>query len=428
MEIDQRSGSGMVPKIVAEQLNRVQPYLLLATVVSIPLSVELNRIITTATAIITVFAVDWSEFGSKLRTNWRVMLPLVVGLVNVFGLLYTNNMKDGMAMLERSAFYGVLPFLILLRPPDRLETERLLNFFTLSCLAVCFYCLYIALGKVIETGSIVNQDKILDRQYFHFLNNELTLPAGISPIYLGLFVNLAIAFMLLRFFVWKERTTYVVVMLVMLHFFQMLLFALSAILGLFLMWCIIILHLMKSLIMARRLAILTTFCTLIVLCVALTSQVRPLREKVVGKLSYNIEMPFIGDWTGVTIRLAIWQCAWDAVKESPFYGNGTGDARDKLSEAYARNKFLLGVAQSFNSHNQYIESYLMQGVFGLLVLLIVHAVPLFGKMNAKNWIMSLFILLMLMGYMTEAILSVQKGVVFFSFFFPVLYLYPARPQ
>jgi O-antigen ligase len=189
-----------------------------------------------------------------------------------------------------------------------------------------------------------------------------------------------------------------------------------------------LIYLMRRINMARRFALAGVFLAFILGGIVIAYNVKPLREKVVGKLSYNIEQPYIGDWTGVTIRLAIWKCAWDAVKETPFYGNGTGDAEEKLSESYARNKFLLGGAQNFNAHNQYIESYLLHGAIGLFVLLIVHLVPLLHSFRARNWLMIMFITVMLMGYLTEAILSVQKGVVFFSFFFPLLYLYPGRDK
>lgn len=418
----------MVQKIGRSELLQFQFYLMLATVSSIPLGIAINRILTTALVIVTLTAVDWTTINVKIKQNWLLMLPLCIGLVNLFGLLYTTDMKDGMSMLERSAFYGVLPLVVLLIPPDRNQTKRLINTFILACLAVCIYCLVVAIWKVVQTGSIINQEKILDRQYYYFLNNELTLPAGISPIYLGLFLNLGIAYMFVRFFHNGERSVYVLVVTVLLHLFQILLFALSAILALFFIWFIAVLLLMRDVTPVKRVVVLFLFVGCSFAGGYAAFQVRPLKEKIFGKEDFNLERPYIGDWNGVMIRRAIWTCAWDAVKDTPFYGNGTGDAEEKLHLAYTKNKFALGMANNFNAHNQYLESYLLHGAIGLAVLLAVHFVPLYHSLRRRNWLMALFISIMLLGYLSEAVLSVQKGVVFFSFFFPLLYLYPGREK
>jgi O-antigen ligase len=426
MDTGKRNIRSMAAIVNRPQLLRLQSFLLLAAVCSIPLSIESNRIIVTALTVITVIATDWSKAPDNFRRYWMAMLPLSIGLVNLLGLAYTSDMKHGMSMLERSAFFGVLPLVLVLIPPDRRSIERLLRFFTIACLAVCFYCLAMALWKVFQTGGIVNEAKVFDREYYYFLNNELSLPAGISPIYLGLFLNLGIAYYMMRYIIWKERDKESFIILLLLHLFQGLLFALSAILALFFLWSVAICFLMLRVPFQRRIVLgIVFFCVIVVVGFG-AYQVKPLRDKFARKLEYDMGQPRMTYWSGITLRLAIWKCAWDAVKETPIYGNGTGDAGAKLADAYKRNNFQLGMMFPFNSHNQYIETYLLQGVIGLFILLLVHLIPLGQLLAAGNWLTILFVAIMLMGYCSEVILGVQKGIVFFSFFFPLLYLYPAR--
>ena len=63
----------------------------------------------------------------------------------------------------------------------------------------------------------------------------------------------------------------------------------------------------------------------------------------------NLQLSPIG------IRLSIWECTWEVIRENWLLGAGTGDAHHQLRLAYERNNFLIGLRDDFNSHNMFFN-------------------------------------------------------------------------
>lgn len=390
---------------------------------SMALSVAFNRYATMVFALVTLVNAQWTGLADRWTTRKFMLIPSLYGILVLIGMLYTANFRTGLGHLERSAFTAVLPALFLIRQPSKRQIEIALDIVVLTTIAICTYCLIVAFWKVHETGSLINVDKLTDREYYYFLNYELTEPSGLIPIYLSLFVTISIAILLVRTIVEQKYSSWTVVAIFVLHAFLFLIFALSGIVATVAVWTLISIHSFCRASVSERIRL--TFVYIIVgggLVVSLYA-IEPLRDRFASKTNYSFNNVHVSHWNTVTIRLAIWECAMDLIDETPVFGFGTGDADEALAAMYERKDFGLGVMLRFNPHNQYLQSYFMFGLAGLAVAVMLIVMPAVVAFKDGNWLLFFLVVIFGLGFLTECLFAKQKGTVLFSMLFPLFYLH-----
>lgn len=118
------------------------------------------------------------------------------------------------------------------------------------------------------------------------------------------------------------------------------------------------------------------------------------------------------------IRWSIWECSWDVIGEHPFLGVGTGDVRDSLSQ----RQMEVGLP-SFNSHNQFLNTWVSVGIFGFLAFVMILVLSVRQAIRNRSFLYLSFLVIIIINCMTEAILEKQTGLVFFVFFNTYLYCF-----
>ena len=121
-------------------------------------------------------------------------------------------------------------------------------------------------------------------------------------------------------------------------------------------------------------------------------------------------------WNGLTIRLALWQCSWELIREKPILGVGTGAVKQDLMTIYKKHDFKVGIRNNYNPHNQYIQVWLASGIIGLILFLSGLIVPLYYSVKHSSPLYLLFLVLMAIGMVSESMLELQNGVVFYAFY------------
>src|SRR5690606_27244519 len=122
-----------------------------------------------------------------------------------------------------------------------------------------------------------------------------------------------------------------------------------------------------------------------------------------------------------SIRTAIWKTSLNILTEHPF-GVGTGDVKDVLVENYVKSGLDYAAEKELNAHNQFLQIALATGILGLLVLMIMIFYPLYNAIKNKYIIYMVFLGLIIINFLTEAMLETLAGVVFFAFFNTMLYI------
>jgi O-antigen ligase len=191
-------------------------------------------------------------------------------------------------------------------------------------------------------------------------------------------------------------------------------------------WSITILYFLYQLIssLAGRLLLTTGFIILLVGAVifnpALNSQWNDLIDfSEENSIQLDQDKSLGRGWGGKTVRLTIWKCSFDVVKEHWLLGVGTGDTQDELQKAYEKRKFYFAsMYNRYNAHNQYIQNLLMNGILALFIFLAALLYPVFISINKRVGIhiYTIFLLAIMLIFCTESFLEINKGIVFYSFF------------
>lgn len=137
--------------------------------------------------------------------------------------------------------------------------------------------------------------------------------------------------------------------------------------------------------------------------------------------SYSVEPSSVYS-VSTEIRNSLWWLSWKSLERiNLLWGTGTGTTGDVIADT--RRKF--GIHNTLNTndpHNQYFSTLISHGFSGLSVLMIVLLLPLYIGWRRGDQLTGSFCLLMLITCLTESVLSLQKGIVFFSVFYPLLIL------
>ena len=127
-----------------------------------------------------------------------------------------------------------------------------------------------------------------------------------------------------------------------------------------------------------------------------------------------------------SLRVEIWKGALQTLKEQPLSGFGTGSVRHNLVASYQKRGFQEGVDAAFNAHNQYLQTWLMLGIPGLLLLILI-----LGKLIQTSWLSNhperaAAVLFFALAMFSEAMLERQMGVLPFAFFASLWYAQPGN--
>ena len=78
------------------------------------------------------------------------------------------------------------------------------------------------------------------------------------------------------------------------------------------------------------------------------------------------------------------------------------------------------VKRGYNLHNQYLQIFGTIGIFGLLLLLYLFAIPFFLFIKKANYLSAAFLFIVGASFLTESMLERQAGVSFIVFFYMIL--------
>ena len=113
-------------------------------------------------------------------------------------------------------------------------------------------------------------------------------------------------------------------------------------------------------------------------------------------------------------RLIYTQVGWSIFKENPILGVGTGDVIDAYKAAYSIDN--RGMEKQFQgiSHNQFLTVGITLGIVGLVIFLFSLIYPLL--LYKRDYLYVMFVLLMVVSFLTDNTLDRQSGVTLFAFF------------
>jgi O-antigen ligase len=115
-------------------------------------------------------------------------------------------------------------------------------------------------------------------------------------------------------------------------------------------------------------------------------------------------------------RIALWTTALEIIKKNFLIGVGTGDVKDNLLDTYRKNGIFYAFDHKLNAHNQYLQTSIALGLAGFLVLVAILLFPALRALQRHQDIYLVFLFIFSIAILSESMLEIQAGVVFYAFF------------
>lgn len=404
----------------------------------------------------TALLVLYILFFAGLLFSWRAVSSMSTGLLILTGIVYTRS-KTGSFFppgLRSFLFFACTGYLLLQavfyfgwdqteRGLQELQLKtglaalplayyftagyvasnkkKLVTAFLLLLAAGALYCLVRAIAVYIQEGDPS-----------HFFYHALVLPLKQHAVYFSVLVYFAIV-CLLQGLLSGQRYLSLALDRAMLVFFLFVVVLLSSKLVLsasiltVLYYGYLYSHTKTNSTILVRGGLLFLLTGLIILFATRNPVSNRFAEILKGKPGMMQQDHFRPDayFNGLQFRLLQWKLVPEILREKNAWltGVGAGRSQDLLTHKYMEKNMYTGDpgrAESgyglYNTHNQWLESLLKNGLPGLLFFLLISAALAALALEKKKRVLSFPVILLLIYCFTEAILETQYGLVLFIFF------------
>jgi O-antigen ligase len=338
------------------------------------------------------------------------LLPLFF-LLHVIGLLYSSNLHYGFSDIERKLSLLVLPLVLLARPLSISQRDFLIVFFT-------FFA--IVLSTIGLARGLYHYDVIAnERGPEHLVTNFADIHRVYFSMYL-LFCYLALfyihrAYLLgsskFGWLTWFGAALLILFLFIMASRMMLILLILSSVMML------VYFMVVKNKQYVKALGFCLVGLAVLVLVYTQVSHVRTF----MGQLTQKLDAGQTEDVNSVNIRVVKYKCAIQGIEANWFWGVGTGDIQDTLNALYLKNGFHKGYEVNMDAHNQYLQTWLAQGLVGLVLLLAFLFFNLKKGIKERNYLLLFVLCIFTICNLSESLLTTQKGVVFLALFFPLTF-------
>jgi hypothetical protein len=134
----------------------------------------------------------------------------------------------------------------------------------------------------------------------------------------------------------------------------------------------------------------------------------------------------VTSWGSLTKRIDLWRASWEAFREHPFLGWGTGSILKAVDYGIEKNGSALS-GLNMKPHNQFLYILLTLGLTGLIIIVVLYVYFLVKNKAHESFMFTLFLIVFLVNFIGNNSFESQPGqnlFVFFSllygYFYPVL--------
>lgn len=384
---------------------------------------------------------SWQEKLSGAKLSWSLLIPvLFYSLVLVAGLANTENVSNGAKLLEKNSGLLVIPLLLATGPRPSAEwIRRILVVFLFGCVVVLFVDVGFAARNYMNTHN--------SEEFFYWQLTDWGSPDNPfhhNPIYLALhfvFGIMVCIHLVLTSQSRNEKLVFLVVAIILLA--GVLLLSSKTAFGILIAYVSVIRfkELMKY---SLKVRVALTAGAIIVLGIFVASFGSVLRERYREVANFDnftiLKEDIMNDFSrvnGLSLRLMFWKfgITESIATHQWFWGQGTGDVQDFLNKVYEKHNMALRVSETevygyyeYNAHNQYVESFLKNGIAGLIATLTLYAVGIAKAARVRDRLMIALMIAVCSISLTESFLEANKGIVFTAFFLALFYLPSATSE
>jgi len=405
-------------KIDDTTANKISYYHIALLMASLPFDMFYSHLITVSFGLHTL--IHLSKKNIQPIFTWRMLALLSVFFVSLLSALYTANAKGAGDEIGRRATVVIFPLLLCLNPIDLNEyRERLFLWFALVCTMVIVY-LY--------------ADAVITIRHFHlplrmmfsgaFANHNFSEPINMHATFFSMQVALALIFLLSKLVKESARNKQIIYLIGVLILTGGLiqLSSKSVFIALFVIINIALPYFLLKGIGRKRYILVTASLSVLLIAGILWSDT--FRERYVTELTADLSPAKSGEV--VDSRLARWSVIIDLIGKKPVTGYGAGTEIGLLHNSFFEHKLYNSFLHDLNSHNEYLSFMLKSGIVGLLVYIATLAFGLTISVQQKDPLFFAFMLMVVTVSFSENLLDVDKGIIYYVFFFSFFMLSRSR--
>lgn len=352
------------------------------------------------------------KYPKKFVLDKSVLVFPLYFLVMCFGLIYTDNLLDGISLIQRSLSLLLFPIIFLFVKEDAATVKKLFDFLLMGLIVSFFINSFYAVNDLLKYIVSEKQDFVLfsflDRlckEWHHFFIGS-NFSKFVNSNYVSIYILLVLSYYLRNKL--KSRTQLIVVVLLFLYLF--LLASISSYLILTIMSLLLVIDIRNK---EKKYTMFIVFFMGLILF---------LNSPRVSDLYSNIkEFTEKGDIKNITSeksKVLSWDASIRLIKEAPIFGYGVGDANDVLLKKYNELGYVSNYKNNYNAHNQFLQTYLQTGIIGFCILISIF-ILLVLRMKRNPNALSVFLILFI-SLLFESMLVRFNGIVFFSIVIPLL--------
>ena len=397
-------------QLVKEKFNyfnkfKILNFLLLSIPFFLPLEKTAVRFLM---AIFTLACLIYGDYNQlKIKKNWIKLSIVSLWLIPFIQLLLLNKVDEYLNNLITKITLFLIPILILIGyQSNKINLSRILKFFIYGSVTASLFCL---INAVIS---------------YYFLKNDnaftyTSLSLFHHPTYFTMYLNFVVGIIYLNNLKpiknFKLPTNLSLIIISFLSFF--ILFASSRVgwitnilVHLFFISCMLFKKKISKKAIIYFLILMVPFSTVIYKNKTIQSRFNEIIHYTFQKIDQKKVQ------SSTSARKIIWSTSFKLIKEKWITGYGTGQSKKVLQEQFKKDGYDFFFKRNYNSHNQYLQVFIDQGVFGFLLLVFFTFGMLYLSLQQYDFIYALFLVIMILNFMTESILETQSGVIFFAFF------------
>ena len=115
-------------------------------------------------------------------------------------------------------------------------------------------------------------------------------------------------------------------------------------------------------------------------------------------------------------RFALWEASWEAFKEHPWIGTGTGDLSDELHRKLLEKDSALSEKMAHSHpHSQYLTTLTAFGIIGFALILLFF-LRACRSLRKQTPLMAAWLTVILLSFLTENTLGTLAGILFCTWF------------
>ena len=338
---------------------------------------------------------------------------LLIGLylLHVLGMLFTENIDRGLFDLEVKLSLLALPISFIgYGYLDKEHYEKILKAFLIGITIAALFCLLQSAYKVF----------MLNAKYFHFLSSRFSVI--IHQSYFAMYLVFGIAILTyLEWPVFRKNSPKRTFGTILLMFFLSISTILTGSKIGFIMWVVVMVAITIYLIKELRqkwmpITLLMGLMSVSLAFVQSTPELKTRILKVIRLTDGQLNEDATGNIESTAARFLVYKTVGEVLIDQPWYGVGTGDFQDVLDAAYEEKGYSNLKERHLNAHNQFFQSWLGLGIPGLVLMFSIFVVIFQHAFSSGERVYLGFAALIALISLTESMLNVQAGVVFFSFF------------